>query len=215
LSQIVIFGVTGYAGGNIARELVRRGHSITGVARTADLTLDGVEVVTGSIADVELLRSTAAGADHLVVAIPASPRQEGDAALLDTVPDLIRTAIDAGARLSFVGGAGSLHVADGGPRLYETPGFPQEYKAEAVAHGAVLDALRESPAELDWFYVSPGAGFGSWNAGERTEDFRLGGDVLLSDADGHSDISGADYAIAYADEIERGAHPRQRFTVSY
>jgi len=215
LSQIVIFGATGYAGGNIARELVRRGHSVTGVARKADHAVDGVEVVTGSITDVEFVRSTVGTADHIVVAIPASPHQEGDATLLDVVPDLIRIAIEAGARLSFVGGAGSLQVAEGGPRLYETPGFPQEYKGEATAHGDVLEALRESPAELDWFYVSPGAAFGSWNAGERTKHFRLGGDVLLSDGAGNSDISGADFAIAYADEIERGAHPRQRFTVSY
>jgi putative NADH-flavin reductase len=38
---------------------------------------------------------------------------------------------------------------------------------------------------------------------------------LISDADGTSDISGADYAIAFVDEIESPAHSRQRFTAGY
>ena len=63
--------------------------------------------------------------------------------------------------------------------------------------------------------MSPAGSFGSWNPGERTGVFRLGGDVLLADANGDSSISGADLAIAYVDEIEQAAHPRARFTVAY
>jgi putative NADH-flavin reductase len=39
--------------------------------------------------------------------------------------------------------------------------------------------------------------------------------VLVTDADGNSNISGADYAKAFADEIEKPEHRRQRFTVAY
>jgi putative NADH-flavin reductase len=38
---------------------------------------------------------------------------------------------------------------------------------------------------------------------------------LLTDAAGKSWISFEDYAVALADEIERPAHARQRFTVGY
>ena len=51
--------------------------------------------------------------------------------------------------------------------------------------------------------------------GPRTGSFRLGTDQLLSDADGKSSISFADYAIALVDEIETPRHSRQRFTVGY
>jgi uncharacterized protein len=43
----------------------------------------------------------------------------------------------------------------------------------------------------------------------------VGGDVLVTDADGNSNISGADYAKAFVDEIEQPAHRRQRFSVAY
>lgn len=52
-------------------------------------------------------------------------------------------------------------------------------------------------------------------AGEATESYRVGGDVLVTDADGTSFISGADFALAFVDEIEQGRHRRERFTVAY
>jgi len=79
----------------------------------------------------------------------------------------------------------------------------------------VLAALRETAADVDWFYLSPAASFGSAAPGEATGRYRIGGDVLLTDADGNSNISGADYATAFVDEIEKPAHRRQRFSVAY
>jgi DnaK suppressor protein len=52
-------------------------------------------------------------------------------------------------------------------------------------------------------------------AGERTGKFRLGTDQLLTAADGKSLVSFEDFAAAIADEIERPAHIRPRFTVGY
>ena len=45
--------------------------------------------------------------------------------------------------------------------------------------------------------------------------FRLGTEQLLTEADGKSWISYEDFAVALADEIERPAHIRRRFTVGY
>jgi putative NADH-flavin reductase len=94
-------------------------------------------------------------------------------------------------------------------------GFPEEYRAEAEAHGRVLEALQASGSGVDWFYVSPPFGFGAHNPGTGTGTFRLGTDVLITDADGNADISGADFAIAFADEIDEPAHHRARFTLGY
>jgi putative NADH-flavin reductase len=113
-------------------------------------------------------------------------------------------------RYLVVGGAGSLEVAPG-VKLVTTPGFPPQYKAEAEAGSAFLDLLRQEKA-LNWTFISPSALF---IEGERTGKFRLGTDQLLADANGKSWITFADYAIALADEIERPAHARQRFTVGY
>src|SRR5664280_1099983 len=115
----------------------------------------------------------------------------------------------------FVGGAGSLLVTPDGPRLIDTPDFPAMFKIEAESHADVLEALRVSDSGTDWFYVSPAAGFGSYAPGKRTANYRTGGDVLLTDEDGNSEISGADFAIAFVDEIDQPTHRRERFGVAY
>lgn len=122
--------------------------------------------------------------------------------MLDALPALRDAAESARARLALVGGAGSLHVSEGGPLLFDTPDFPAAFAGEAKAHGAVLEALREDTTGLDWLYLSPAASFGSYNPGERTGTYRLGGDVPLSDAEGRSDISGDDFALAFVDVLE-------------
>ena len=76
---------------------------------------------------------------------------------------------------------------------------------------AVHDLLRQEK-ELNWTFLSPSALF---VPGERTGKFRLGTDQLLTAADGKSSISFEDFAVALADEIERPAHIRARFTVGH
>ncbi|WEV78720.1 NAD(P)H-binding protein [Janibacter cremeus] len=214
MSTIVILGGTGYAGGHIAREAVSRGHRVISYSRSEPSErAEGVEYRTGSLTDDTVVAQAAADADDLVVATHG--RDVGGSPLVDHVDRLVQASIEHGARLSFVGGAGTLHVAKGGPRLVDTPDFHEDWKPEALAHAKVLDAIRQAPAELDWFYVSPAALFGSFAPGETTGGYRLGLDELVVKDDGSSEISGTDYATAYLDEIERGDHPRQRFTVGH
>lgn len=120
MSTIVIFGGTGYAGGNIAREAVSRGHQVISYSRTAPAEqADGVEYRTGSLTDDAVLAQAAADADDLVVATQGA--DVGGSPLVDHVGRLTSAAIEHGARLSFVGGAGSLHVAKGVPASSTPP----------------------------------------------------------------------------------------------
>jgi putative NADH-flavin reductase len=80
---------------------------------------------------------------------------------------------------------------------------------------AALDDLRAAPESLDWFYLCPPAAFGGFAPGEARGTYRVGDDVLLTDAEGNSFIGGADFGAAIVDEIERPAHRRARFTVAY
>jgi putative NADH-flavin reductase len=211
MSRIVVFGVTGYAGGHITAELLDRGHTVVGVARGIAQAAGraGLELRAGSIYDPAFRTETVKGADVVVVALPAHPAGGPD---LGTIVSGLLDAV-AGARLGIVGGAASLLAAEGGPLVLDT--LPEEYKPESEANARVLDALRRASTTVDWFYLSPALSFGSWNPGERTGTFRLGSDVLVTDANGKSEISGADYAIAFVDEIEKPAHHQTRFTVGY
>ena len=205
MSKIVILGISGRVGSRIATELLRRGRTVTGVARKtegapsqAGLTLKAADA-TSVDALVPLLR----GQDAVI----SATRFVGgsDAATL------IAATKKAGVpRLLVVGGAGSLEVAPG-KALVDTPDFPEAYKAEALAGRVFLDALR-AEKDLDWTFLSPSALF---MPGERTAKFRLGGDGVLADDKGKSWISMEDYAIAMADEVEIPRHSRRRFTVGY
>jgi putative NADH-flavin reductase len=63
--------------------------------------------------------------------------------------------------------------------------------------------------------VSPAGGYGSYAPGERLGTYRTGLEVLVTDEAGKSFISGEDFAIAIADEIETPRHRNLRFTVGY
>jgi uncharacterized protein len=210
MSKVVVFGATGYAGGHIAAELVARGHEVIGVSRNPSVDAP-FEARSGSLFDEAFVRDVTRDADAIVIALRAA----GDEPLIQALPAVLGAASAANARLGIVGGAGSLHVAPGGPRLRDTPGFPAAALEESGEAAAVLDELRASETDADWFFLSPAAGFGSYNPGQKTGTFRVGGDVLLTDADGNSNISGADYAVAFVDELESPAHRRVRFSVAY
>ncbi|QNH76025.1 NAD(P)-dependent oxidoreductase [Pseudomonas protegens] len=204
MSKIAIIGATGRAGSQLLEEALRRGHSVTAIARnTAKLgQRAGVLSRAVDVADSAALQAAVAGHDVVI-----------SAAHFSTIPAqaIIDPVKKAGVkRLLVVGGAGSL-LLPGGGKVIDSPGFPEEYKAEASAGGVYLDTLRKEQ-DLDWTFLSPSAEFVE---AERTGHFRLGQDDLLVSAEGRSWISFADYAIAMLDEVEKPAHSRQRFTVGY
>jgi uncharacterized protein len=202
--KIAVIGASGNAGSRITAELVRRGHSVTAIVRNPEKVAvqAGVTPVKGDVMDQAGLARLVTGHDAAISSVHF---------LASDPAKLIGAAKEAKVgRYLVVGGAGSLEVAPG-VRLVTTPGFPVAYKAEAEAGAAFLDLLR-GEKELNWTFLSPSALF---VAGERTGKFRLGTDQLLTSDDGKSSISFEDFAVALADEIERPAHIRQRFTVGY
>ena len=202
--KIAVIGASGNAGSRIVAELAQRGHAITAIARHPEKIAPqpGVRPIRGDVMDQGSLTRLLAGHDAAVSSVH----------FLDFDPvKLIGAVKDSKVgRYLVVGGAGSLEVAPG-VRLVTTPGFPVAYKAEAEKGAAFLDLLA-GEMQLNWTFLSPQALF---TAGERTGRFRLGTDQLLTAADGKSWISFEDFAVALADEIERPAHIRKRFTVGY
>jgi putative NADH-flavin reductase len=201
--KVAVIGGTGRAGSRIVEELARRGHQVTVIARKPEAApkLPGVAARAVDVHDAGAMTEALKGHDAVVSALR----------FLDAAPAEVIGPVKASGvrRYLVVGGASSL-VADG-RRLFDSPGFPDEYKPEAGAGIAFLEALQAEP-ELDWTYLSPSAVF---DGAERTGKFRLGQDDLLVGADGKSRISFPDFAIAMADEIETPRHRRRRFTVGY
>jgi len=202
--KIAVIGASGNAGSRITAELARRGHQVTAIARNPGRIAGHANVTPakGDVMDQAGLARLVTGHDAAISSVHF---------LASDPAKLIAAAKESKVgRYLVVGGAGSLEVAPG-VRLVTTPGFPVAYKAEAEAGAAFLDLLR-AEKELNWTFLSPSALF---VAGERTGKFRLGADQLLTAADGKSSISFEDFAVALADEVERPAHIRRRFTVGY
>lgn len=213
MARIAVIGGTGYAGSHIVAEAVTRGHTVVSVARSVPAErIEGATYVEGTILDVPSLVAELEGVDVVVSTVAARGDMLGNvrqniAALVDRLPGTVRIGV--------IGGAGGSLIAPGGARLIDQPSFTEEYKPEALEAIGILEDLQADDRGHDWFYVHPAGGFGAWNPGERTGSYRDGGDVLVTDAEGESFISGADLAVAVIDEIENPRHSRERFTVGY
>ncbi len=201
--KIAVIGASGNAGSRIIAELSARGHQITAIARDVSKIADapGVTAVAGNIEDEAKLADILRGHDAVISSVRFTASD----------PDQIIRVVRASGvrRYLVVGGAGSLEVAPG-KLLVDTPDFPAQYREEARGGVTFLQKLRDT-TDLDWTFLSPSALF---IPGERTGQFRYGGDQLLTNEKGSS-ISFEDFAVALADEIEKPRHVRQRFTVGY
>jgi putative NADH-flavin reductase len=212
MAKIVVFGGTGYTGGNVVREAASRGHHVVSVSRSQPSDkVDGVGYELGEAE--QLAQQVIPGADAVVATL--SPRRDLAGRLVEVYGDLARLSAEAGARYLQVGGFSSLRPAPGAPRFVEGE-VAEEYRAEALEGEATRVLLAENaPKDLDWVFVSPAGAYGAWAPGERTGSYRLGGDVAQFDADGGSNISGPDFAVAIVDEIEKADHHREHIGIAY
>lgn len=201
--KVAVLGASGHAGSEITKELNRRGHQVTGIARSPEKipTGENIKAIAGDVNDKAALKDILSGHDAVISALMFT------SANADLLLDLVKSANVS--RYMVVGGAGSLEINS--QRLVDSEQFPDEYKPEASQGVKFLERLKQE-TELDWTFASPSIEFTS---GPRTEQFRLGTDSPLFDADGKSHISFADFAIAFVDELEKPAHSRRRFTVGY
>ena len=212
MATIVVFGGTGYTGGNVVREAAARGHGVISVSRSQPQDpVDGVRYETGGVEQVA--QRVIPGADAVVAAL--SPRGDMSGRLVELYRGLAQQSAAAGARYLQVGGYSSLRPAPGAPRFVEGD-IPEQFRDEALEGEATRALLAEhAPDDLDWVFVSPAAGYGAWAAGERTSTFRVGDDVALVDEQGGSNISGPDFAAAIVDEVERPTRHRAHMSVAY
>ena len=210
--EIVIFG-TGYVGSAIVHELAARGHEVTAVSRSGNTDLPAqVAAVTGSVHDPAFLTSVTAKADAVVCALPAVTPDGG---LPAAVAGLLPIAQASGARLGVVGGASIIPRVEGGPREGDTPEFPAKFAPLTDAHQQALDILRAAPQDVDWFYLVPAGEFGGRNPGTRTGAYRTSSTAQVTGPDGHSRLGVADYAIAFADELETPRTRRDWLAIGY
>lgn len=206
--KIAIIGATGKAGTLIQEEAKSRGHNVTAIVRNAKKVTDpSVNVVEKNIFDI--ITADVEGFDAVVNAYNAPQGEEH--LHIDTHRVLIDAFKGTKTRLIVVGGAGSLYVdPEKTTKLMDTPDFPDFVYPTASNMGKALDIL-EQETTVSWTHISPAAMFDP--EGKRTGSYQTGKDHVISNKQGDSYISYADYAIAVLDEIEKPVHEDERFTV--
>jgi uncharacterized protein len=202
--KIAIIGATGFIGQYIFNEAVSRQHQVTALVRDPAkvTTAANVKAQALEIDDAAALKQALAGQDAVVVSVHYENRD-----LEKLINNIKATGVK---RVLFVGGAASLEVAPG-VQLFDTPEFPDQWKATAGAARDLLNLLR-GEKEFNWVYISPSAFI---EPGQRTNNFRLGKDQLLVNEKGESRISNQDFAVAVINELETPQHQQTRFTVGY
>jgi hypothetical protein len=203
--RVALIGASGNVGSRLLAELVSRGHTVTGIARNPEAIQTGprVTAVKGDVNEGAALAKVLAGHDVVVSAVP----------FRNTDPDVLIGAVRSSGvkRYIIVGGAASLMNAEG-QRLLDTPALAKFKESPEPAGGArFLEAIR-TVTDLDWTFFSPAVNFAP---GQRTGKFRLGGDTVVTDAQGQSRVSMEDYAMALVDEMEKPSHIKRRFTIGY
>ncbi|MBQ3300712.1 MAG: NAD(P)-dependent oxidoreductase [Eggerthellaceae bacterium] len=205
--KIAVVAANGKAGKLIVKEAVKRGFDVTAISRSENKT-EAPAFVQKDI--MNLMADDLAGFDAVVDAFGAWT-SEALPQHVATSQHLCDVLSGTGVRLLVVGGAGSLYVnPEHTMQVWETPDFPEEFKALAKAQVDELAELRNRD-DVKWTFVSPAGDFQA--DGERTGAYILAGEELTLNGRGESVISYADYAIAMIDEIESGDHIQQRISV--
>ncbi|MDG9730459.1 NAD(P)-dependent oxidoreductase [Ignatzschineria sp. RMDPL8A] len=211
---IAIIGASGKAGSLIMNEALARGHRVIAIVRNrANLTSEFLQHDHVTVLEKDLfyltdddLREADAVIDAFAVWSPSQLHLHRSS--LTYLADLLSRKPQ---RLFVVGGAGSLYVDEAKQtRLMDTPDFPEAFKPLASHMAMALDELKKR-RDVNWTYLSPATEFNA--DGARTGDYEIGGETLMINRAGKSEISYADYAIAMIDEVENGRHRNQHFSV--
>lgn len=220
--RILVYGATGKIGTHVVNEALQRGHYVTAVSRDPSRIVqqhENLSAVAGDLLDLQSIELLVEDKDVIIVSVRGmigkDKKPESTLQYIATrnIVGQLRGIGDGAARLIHVGGSGSLVVepgvlyADKIPRLF----LPKSLELEIQGQILTLEFLR-TINDIDWSYATPAKNFTN---GERSGDFRIGGDELMEDERGKSRISRADFAVALIDEAEKAEHVQQRFSVAY
>ncbi|QLH79473.1 NAD(P)H-binding protein [Halosimplex rubrum] len=211
--NVLLLGASGMIGQRIADELLDRGHAVTGTSRSGavdGVDREGFETLALDATDADAVADAAA--DHDAVISALGPSEDADLDILVAMAEAVLSGLrESGTdRLLWVGGAGSLYVAED-TQFVETEDFPDELVPLAQAHIDAFEVVREAD-DVEWSYLAPP---GIIEPGERTGDYRTAEGELVVDDEGDSYITCEDYAVAVADELEDGDAVHAHLGVGY
>ncbi|MGM0237530.1 NAD(P)-dependent oxidoreductase [Enterococcus sp. AZ103] len=205
--KIAVIGATGHAGSLILKEALARHLDVTAIVRSPEKLASDVPFVKKDLFD--LTKEDLLAFDVVIDAFRApSGHEELHQTSLQHLIDLLS---GTETRLLVLGGTSSLFMDDAKTeRMIDLSDPNAGYYPTAYNMYKAFLELKDSK-NLHWTYISPASYFVP--NGERTGKYTLSDDRTLTDANGDSMISMADYAIAMVDEAVNNTHPNQHISV--
>lgn len=204
--KLLVIGSNGRVGSLIVKEALNANMDVTGLAKGENKS-DAISFIQKDA--LSLTKDDVKGFDAIVDAV-GGWTLETIPVITNTMLHLIEILNGSNIRLYVVGGAGSLFVNKEHTLTVDMgKDFPDSWKSLSAAHGAGLKALRLS--STNWTYVSPACNFVA--DGAKTGEYQWGGEGLILNHNGQSEISYADYAMAMVNLIQSGAHNKERISV--
>ncbi len=216
MKELTLLGATGFVGTAIKNEALSRGYKVNAISRGASNSIEHNPNLNNIQADVmneSELTEILKGTKNLISAYnPGWRNPNMYEEQLVAYPKILSAAKMAGiGRILITGGAATLFVKPG-VTVLDTGALPDAIMGGVKSLAEFYYNNLKNEKEIDWVFFSPA---GHLNPGEKTNNYRLGKDDLIVDANGESNISVGDYAKAMIDELEQENHHFERFTIGY
>lgn len=203
--KVAIIGATGHAGSLILNEALSRDLAVTAIVRHPEKLEVHVPILVKDL--FELTKKDIEYFDVVVDAFrPPVGQEELHQTSLKHLTNILR---GTDTRLFVVGGASSLFIDEDHRMIDLSDPNAVYYPTAYNMYQAFLDL--KAAQRVNWTYLSPAANFVP--DGQRTGHYQVSDDHLKKNAQGQSEISMADYAIAVIDEIIEPRHLNQHFSV--
>lgn len=222
--SIVVFGATGTIGQSIVAEALSRGHDVTGVSRSPEkfeYTEKNFTGARGDPTDATSVTELTTDVDAIIIAVG------GRTATLPEETAMNQTAIAVTEVLSELGShSPQVVVIGGGMTMLGSrenmiqnmpPNAPEGSAMYALflGHWDAYETYMKS--EINWTFVAPPMNLLGFRKGPdvRTGIYRASTSERVVAADGKSEISMSDLAVAAVDFAEETSFNRVMVTVGY
>lgn len=205
--KVAVVCANGKVGSLVVKDALKKGLDVTAVVRGENKS-EAKNVLVKDVFDLtkEDLKDFDVVVDAFGAWTPETIPGIGDAVI--HLADVLK---GTNTKLVVVGGAGSLYVnKEHTLTVEEGPDFPESWKPLSQSHGRGLAYLRNT-TDLNWLYISPAANFVADS--KETGEYKVGGEELMVNSNGQSELSYADYALALVDELISGKHNKERISV--
>lgn len=154
--KIVIFGATGMVGQQLIDQTIGHLHTAVAFGRNVfeDLSTERtyLELFKGALFSEDDIKKALKGADAVLSAIGGAVDGTDRARSLGMKKIVSVMESKGPKRIVAIGGYGVLNASED-KYIFETPEFPQKYKAVTAEHFQAFEHLKNS--SLDWTFVCP------------------------------------------------------------